>query len=50
MNITLTLNYMDETSSYGYIEYEAKYPIIFGFFNFKKDIATTGYARYSVVR
>lgn len=48
MGIELTLNFMDETKSYGYIEYEAKYPIIFGFFNLKRNISTTGYGRYGI--
>lgn len=48
MGIELTLNFMDETKSYGYIEYEAKYSIIFGFFNFKRNISTTGYGRYGI--
>ena len=48
MGIELTLNFMDETKSYGYIEYEAIYPIIFGFFNFKRNIYTTGYGRYGI--
>ena len=48
MGIELTLNFMDETKSYGYIEYEAKYQIIFGFFNLKRNISTTGYGRYGI--
>lgn len=36
MGIELTLNFMDETKSYGYIEYEAKYQIIFGFSTLKE--------------
>lgn len=48
MGITLTMDYMDETESYGYIEYEAKYRLVFSVFNFGKDIVTGGMARYIV--
>lgn len=48
LGIDLTLTYMNETSTYGYIEYNAKYPLAFPFFRYSKDIVSSGIARYNL--